>query len=227
MKFIRQHINGQNTVNLTVESLMTWLEASAGNPLILGIVLALATFATEDGALIAGSLLVGSGMASPTLVISALAIGITTGDIALYAAGWSARNSKFLRKRLPVQKSRGIRRWLKGKETAILFFSRFMPGTRLITYVTFGFLKLSLVRFITVMSVASILWVTGMVMFVSEVQKAFAAYGAWTGAIAGVGVAVSIIIILRLYLTKNKLTPSLPDEEETGLDLRENHDSNC
>jgi len=191
---------------------MAWLEASAADPLMLGAALALATLATEDGALIAGSLLVGSGVTTPLFAISALAFGILAGDIALYGAGWSARSSTFLRKYLPVKKSRGLRRWLLGKETAILFFSRFTPGTRLVTYVTFGFLKLSFVRFVVVMTIAALLWVTGMVLFISEIQQAFAAFGPWIGALAGVGFALGGVYVLRIYLAHKKLVPNIHDE---------------
>ena len=204
---------------------MNWLEASAADPLMLGAALALATLATEDGALIAGSLLVGSGVTTPLFAISALAFGILAGDIALYGAGWSARNSSFLRKHLPVKKSRGLRRWLVGKETAILFFSRFTPGTRLVTYVTFGFLKLSFVRFAFVMTAASLLWVTGMVLFISEIQQAFAAYGAWIGAAAGVAVAFGGVYGLRLYLTNRKLAPSITDQEGSNIPYESDDDS--
>lgn len=200
-------------MDFSVDTLMAWLEASAGDPWMLGAALALATLATEDGALIAGSLLVGAGITTPLLAITALAFGITAGDIALYGAGWSARSSRFLRRHLPVKKSRGLRRWLKGKETTILFFSRFTPGTRLITYVTFGFLKLSLIRFTIVMTIASVIWVTGMVLFVSEIQKTFSAYGGWVGALAGLAFALGGITILRAYLKKKQLAPTMPTGE--------------
>jgi len=211
-------------VDLSVETLMKWLEASAADPVMLGAALALATLATEDGALIAGSLLVGSGVTTPVFAISALTFGILAGDIALYGAGWSARSSSFLRKHLPVKKSRGLRRWLVGKETAILFFSRFTPGTRLVTYVTFGFLKLSFVRFTIVMTIAAILWVTGMVLFISEIQQAFAAYGAWIGAAVGAGFAFAGVYLLRLYLTSKKLAPSLADQDSANHPFESDND---
>ncbi len=204
-------------MNVSVDTIMTWLETSAGNPWLLATALALATLATEDGALIAGSLLVGSGVTTPIIAVTALAVGITAGDIGLYGAGWSARSSKFLRKYLPVKKSRGLRRWLKGKETTVLFASRFMPGTRLVTYVTFGFLKLSFVRFTLVMTIASVLWVTGMVLFISEIQKAFATYGDWIGALIAAIFFVGIMILIRLLMARQKLAPALANQ----LDNRE------
>ena len=174
--------------------ILDWLQMAGDNPLMLAGLLALATFATEDGALVAGSLLVGAGMASPALIISALAVGILVGDVGLYGLGWSARENAFLRKRLPVKKSRPLRRWLKERETSVLFFSRFTPGTRLITYVTFGFLKLSLPRFTIVMSLAAILWVSAMVLFVSEIQQAFASLG--TGTAVGIAFASAVFFII-------------------------------
>ena len=200
-------------MDLSVETLMAWLEASAADPILLGAALALATLATEDGALIAGSLLVGSSIISPLFAIAALAFGILAGDLGLYGAGWAARNSSFLRKQLPVKKSRGLRRWLQGKETAILFFSRFTPGTRLVTYVTFGFLKLSFMRFTVVMTIASLLWVTGMVLFISEIQQLFAAYGGLIGALVAVAIALGTVFAIRLYLAHKKLAPSLADRD--------------
>jgi len=191
------------------ETLMAWLEASAGDPLLLGISLAVATLVTEDGALVAGSLLVGAGLTSPLFAIAVLAFGITAGDIALYGAGWSARSVRFLRKRLPVNKSRSLRRWLVGKETGILFLSRFTPGTRLITYVSFGFLKLSLVRFVTVMTIASLLWVTAMVLFISEVQQVFSAFGGWVGVTAAILVSICVIFSIRFAARRRSIAPIL------------------
>lgn len=197
----------------SAENLIAWLEAYSSDPLMLALALAIATFATEDGALIAGSLLVGSGLATPLLAISALAGGILVGDIGLYLVGWSARTNAFLRKRLPVKKSRSLRRWLQGKETPVLFVSRFTPGTRLITYVTFGFLKLSLTRFTVVMAIAAVIWVSLMVLFVSEIQKAFSTFGVAAGAIAALFVAITGIIILRRMMKKHKYNNQLQSED--------------
>lgn len=205
-------------MEMSTENLITWLEAYSSDPLMLALALALATFATEDGALIAGSLLVGSGLTTPLLAISALAGGILAGDIGLYLVGWSARTNTFIRKQLPVKKSRSLRRWLKGKETPVLFVSRFTPGTRLITYVTFGFLKLSLTRFVAVMTVAALVWVSLMVLFVSEIQKAFSTFGAAAGVIAALLVAVTGIVVLRRTMKKHRYNNQLQSEGLTKHD---------
>lgn len=195
----------------TPEMIATWLEAMAQDPFGLGLALALATLVTEDGALIAGSLLVGGGIVSPVLVIASLVIGIVGGDIALYAVGWTAREVRALRRRLPIKRAKKVRYWLRGRETAILFFSRFLPGTRLVTYLTFGFLRLSLVHFIAVMTMACLIWVIGVVLFISEIQKAVAGMGGTYAALIAAACAVGVILVAPRLARKSKRATTLED----------------
>ncbi len=195
----------------TPEAIVAWLEATTHDPLGLGVALALATLVTEDGTLVAGSLLVGSGLASPLLVVVALLVGIVGGDAALYAVGWAARESRTLRRRLPIKRAKKVRNWLRGRETAVLFFSRFLPGTRLVTYLTFGFLRLSFLHFITVMTVACMLWVIGIVFFISEIQKAFSGIGGLYAALIATAAAVGIIVVAPKLAGKSKRATTLDD----------------
>lgn len=203
-------------MTFTPEAIFAWLEAMAHDPLSLAVALALATFVTEDGTLIAGSLLVGGGVASPILVISALVAGIVGGDIVLYVVGWSAREIRALRRRLPIKQAKKIRNWLRGRETAILFFSRFMPGTRLVTYLTFGFLRLSLVHFTMVMTAACLVWVVSIVLFISEIQKAFSGIGGTYAALIAAAFAVIIIVFAPKLVRRHKAARSLEDAELEG-----------
>lgn len=201
-------------MSFSVEALFAWLEAMAHDPFSLALALALSTLVTEDGALVAGSLLVGSAVASPLLVVSALTIGIVGGDIALYAAGWTASEFRWLKRRLPIKKAKKVRHWLSGREALVLFFSRFMPGTRLVTYVTFGFLRLSLIRFIIVMSIAAIIWVTALVLFISEIQQAFSSAGAVPAALLAAATAIILIIVTPKILRRSRHATSLDEASE-------------
>ena len=203
-------------MDFTPEAIFAWLEAMAHDPISLGIALALATFVTEDGTLIAGSLLVGGGIASPILVIAALVAGIVGGDIVLYVVGWSAREIRQLRKRLPIKQARKIRNWLRGRETAILFFSRFMPGTRLVTYLTFGFLRLSLLHFTAVMTAACLIWVVSIVLFISEIQKAFSGIGGIYAAIIAAAIAVVIIGFAPKIVGRHGAARTIEDADLEG-----------
>ena len=200
-------------MTLTPEAIFAWLEATAHDPFALAIALALATFVTEDGALIAGSLLVGGEIASPLLVMSALVAGIVGGDVVLYAVGWSAREIRALRRRLPIKQAKKVRNWLRGRETVILFFSRFMPGTRLVTYLTFGFLRLSLMHFIIVMTAACLVWVVSIVLFISQIQKAFSGIGGTYAALVAAVIAVLIIIFAPKLVRRHKSAKTLDDAE--------------
>jgi membrane protein DedA with SNARE-associated domain len=181
-------------MSLTVDNLTVWLQAMASDPLSLALALAIATFVTEDGALIGGSLLVGSGAASIYVVLPALTVGILVGDIALYLVGWTARGNKFIKRRLPLKKAKKLRHWLKGRETVVLFFSRFMPGTRLLTYTTFGFLRMPLMHFALVMAIAALIWVSALVLFISEIQNALSAIGSLPAAILAGAAAIALIV---------------------------------
>lgn len=196
------------------EAITAWLEAMTHDPFGFAVALALATLVTEDGALIAGSLLVGGGLVSPVLVIAALLIGIVGGDIALYAVGWLAREVRMLRRKLPIKRAKKVRNWLRGRETAVLFFSRFLPGTRLVTYLTFGFLRLSLVHFAVVMTIACLVWVVGVVFFISEIQKAFSGMGGTFAALVAAGFAILIILVAPKLARRSKRATTLDDAVE-------------
>lgn len=198
------------------EQLLAWLEGLVQTPVMFALALAASTFITEDGAVIVGSLLVGSEIASPLLVVSALIGGIVGGDIVLYAAGWSARAFRPLRRNLPLKKAKKLRQWLRGREAAVLFFSRFMPGTRLITYVSFGFLRLSLLQFTALMLVAATIWVTALVFFISEIQQAVATVGSvWATVIAALSAVLFIYLTPRMIarLKPAKALQSMPGVE--------------
>ncbi|WP_286829762.1 MULTISPECIES: DedA family protein [Kordiimonas] len=196
-------------MTITPDTLLAMAEGLANQPLMLACVLALATLVTEDGTLIAGSLMVGAGLASAPFVIAAVAFGIAAGDVGLYGLGAAAQKSRWLKRRLPLRKTRDFRRWLEGKSTPVLFASRFLPGTRLPTYLTFGFLRLPLMHFTLVMSVAALVWVTLMVLFVSHVQKAVAHLGGWAGITAGVLVAAGLIMLSHRLVRKSRYAGQL------------------
>lgn len=203
-------------MSITPESIVEWLQGMAHDPMGLAIALALATLVTEDGTVVAGSLLVGGDFASPMLVISALIAGIVGGDVALYALGWTARGSRFLRRRLPIKKTATLREWLAGREAAILFFSRFLPGTRLVTYLTFGFLRTSLTQFVMVMTVACTIWVCGVVFFISEIQRALADFGALPATIAAAGLAIVVVYFAPKIIGRSHRATRLADAGENG-----------
>jgi membrane protein DedA with SNARE-associated domain len=216
MKSITSQGNDKDRT-ITVDSTINWLLSLAHDPWSLAIALAVATLVSEDGALITGSLLVGNEMTSPGLAIFALTFGIAAGDVGLYGLGALAKQSRFLRKRLPLRKARSLKSWLEKRQTAVLFSSRFLPGTRLPTYVTFGFFGLSLIRFTIVMSIAAIVWVSGMVLFVSQIQQLFSEIGSTVGIIGGIVFAFAFVVVIPFLIRKSNHTKELPPTSPDAL----------
>jgi membrane protein DedA with SNARE-associated domain len=182
----------------------------------LGIALAVATLVSEDAALITGSLLVGNDMTSTSNAIFWLTFGIAGGDVLLYGVGSLARESRWLRRKLPVRKARSLKRWLEKRQTAVLFSSRFLPGTRLPTYLTFGYFRLSLTRFTIVMTVAAVAWVTGMILFVNQIQQLLSEYDDTVGIIGGAVFAFAFIFVVPALVRKSARTEAIPEPATDG-----------
>ena len=130
-------------------------------PLAL-VALALATLVSEDLACIAAGLLVAAGKLTLVPVIAACFTGILTGDLLLVAAGrWLGRG---LLTRWPVrghvtpEALARTERWFLQRGAWVIVTSRFMPGTRLPTYVAAGILRMPWMRFTSWFVLACALW---------------------------------------------------------------------
>lgn len=173
-------------------------------PLLLGVLLAAATFISEDAALILGSQLVATHQSSPGTIVPALILGILIGDLGLYWLGSAARTNRRIRRKIPLKAARKFKHWISGRETVVLFASRFMPGARLPTYVSFGFLGLSLTRFFIVMTIAAVLWVTTTIFFIQEIQAHLMAIDNTFGLIGGFLIAFILIFIIPSFIKRSQ-----------------------
>ncbi|WP_374763330.1 DedA family protein [Yunchengibacter salinarum] len=198
----------------SASSIIDFVTAIGNAPLAMAALLAVATLITEDGALIAGSLLVGNDSLPVEFAIGGLVAGISLGDVGVYMVGRLARSVRWLRRRLPLRRIRRFRRWLKGREIPILFFSRFLPGTRVPTYISFGFLRFSVWRFWITMTVAALVWVSGMVLFVSNTQRLLSKIGGVWGVIGALVLAIAIIILMPRLMRHIKSVARLPFPEK-------------
>ncbi|MFC3052673.1 DedA family protein [Kordiimonas pumila] len=207
------------------DTIEQWLELilhfAANKPLIAACILAATTFASEDGSLIIGGLLVGSGHMPEGIVIPALATGIIVGDIGLYILGWAASHNAFIASKVPIERAIKLKNWLSQRQSALLFLSRFTPGTRFITYVSFGFLRMSLARFSTVLSIAACLWVTVMVLFISEIQAAVQHMGPYVAATTTSIIAITVLFGLPRLLKWLRPTSIILDHESS--EIRKQH----
>jgi len=131
--------------------------------LVVLFLLACATMASEDLTGIGAGLLVARG--SITFLPATLAVmaGIFVGDLGIYFAGrFLGRPAlghaplKWVVKPATIERSR---RWFERSGAAIIFLSRFTPGTRVVTYVAAGVLRMRFLAFAAWLFVAVALWV--------------------------------------------------------------------
>ena len=128
------------------------------NPLLQGILAALCTFILEDPTTIGCGLLVADGRMAFTTAFLGVSIGIAVGDVGLYLIGrvlglrvvewgWVAQSNV---DRAAV--------WFRSNIVSAVLLSRFVPGTRLVTYLAAGVLRAPFYRFVLVVLFASLTW---------------------------------------------------------------------
>ncbi len=126
------------------------------------LLIALATFVSEDLACIGAGLLVARGSLPWLPGVGACFVGIFLGDLLLYAAGRLAGSTVVKAAPLKwfVHPEDLVRsgRWFTERGSALVMWGRFVPGTRLPTYVGAGVLRVSLARFALWALVAAALW---------------------------------------------------------------------
>src|SRR5262245_9143421 len=168
----------------------------------------LATFVLEDVAAVGAGLLLATGGISWIAAFIACFLGIWMGDAGLYALARYAGRGWFERSSLRRFGTRvgASERWFAERGTPILLFSRLVPGARLPTYLAAGFLRIPLVRFLSVTGVASCVW-TLAILFLA--QTFGARLTSWLGTYKHAGlllIGVGVILFVALQLLRRALT---------------------
>jgi pimeloyl-ACP methyl ester carboxylesterase/membrane protein DedA with SNARE-associated domain len=135
---------------------------SAGSLTFLMILLALATFVTEDFTCISAGLLVARGGMDFWAASLACFVGIFVGDLLLYFAGrWLGRPALSrapLKWFLSENRVNTGARFFEDKGAVLIFTTRFLPGTRLATYFAAGMLRAPFWRFAGWFALAAAAW---------------------------------------------------------------------
>jgi membrane protein DedA with SNARE-associated domain len=136
--------------------------AAAGSPLELGAALALATLVSEDLTCIAAGLLVAGGRLGFAAAALACFVGIFVGDLALVAVGrWLGRPAvarrplRWLVTPAAVERSE---RWFARRGPAVVFASRFVPGSRLPLFLAAGVLRAPVLPLAAALAAAGAVW---------------------------------------------------------------------
>ncbi len=179
----------------SIASLLAW---AGHQPLFQAAAIILGTFILEDAATVLAAMQASDGKLSSALALGALYIGIILGDLGLYGLGRIAARIPAVRRWLPPQRTEVVRAWVDGRVFRVVLVSRFLPGMRLPSYTTCGFVGADLRQFALAVVIATICWTSllfGVSLRVGQVLIDH--FGAWRWAGAA-GFALFVIIAGRL-----------------------------
>ncbi|MEM9556825.1 MAG: alpha/beta fold hydrolase [Acidobacteriota bacterium] len=172
--------------------------------LVWMVLLAAATWVSEDLTCIGAGLLVARGTLGFTPAAVACGLGIFVGDLGLYAIGrvgqpWLTRAP--LRWLVGARELARSRAFFAHRGPWMIFASRFLPGLRVPTYVTAGLLGMSFGRFALWLALPVAVWTPLLVGAARAVgEPLFALIERWQGraAVLFVGALVCLWIVLAV-----------------------------
>jgi membrane protein DedA with SNARE-associated domain len=183
-------------------AILTWFMDLAArlsaDPVLQGTLAALSTFILEDPTTIGCGLLVADGRMALTTAFIGVSAGIAVGDIGLYTIG-RVLGPRFAHLEL-VRRGNLDRtsEWLRRNVVAAVLLSRFIPGTRLVTYLAAGAIRASAYQFVLVVVFASIVWTALLLLAtVSLGEVLLPALGPARWPVAIAAIAVFIIVQKR------------------------------
>ena len=142
-----------------ISEFQTWLVSGSASFALLSVGIVLLSYLLEDLAIATAATLSAQGSLPPTLALSAIFIGIVSGDLGLYILGGYARKIRWLRYRALTNTSfKLVKRKLQQRAFFNLFVIRFIPGLRTIGFTLSGFLAIPLPLFLTAVLLASSIW---------------------------------------------------------------------
>jgi membrane protein DedA with SNARE-associated domain len=174
-------------------SVVPLLDLALHNPAFQAGAIILATFILEDAATVIAATQAAAGLVSIPLAVGSLYVGIVLGDAGLYGLGWLGTLLPWLYRLLPPQRTAVVRAWLSGRVFKVVLISRFLPGVRLPTYTTCGYLGVSFRKFILASMTATMFWTSGLFVLSMKIGDVLMAHlGVWRWA----GIAGLIIFLI-------------------------------
>ena len=152
-----------------------------------------ATFILEDAATVVTAMQVQAGSMSLQIGLGSLYAGIILGDLGLYGLGRLAASVPWLERFIPRRRRDIGRDWLNSRLARVILVSRFLPGLRLPTYTTCGFLRTSFLVFALTAIFATLIWTSLLFTISMKLGHYIMSYlGAWRWA----GIAIFCIVLL-------------------------------
>lgn len=181
-------------------SVVGLLKAAGAHPAFQAISIVVGTFILEDAATVLAAMQVQDGKIVWWLALGALYTGIVVGDIGLYGTGRLAAMWPWARRLIPEQNRDRGREWLEKHVFRVVFVSRFVPGARLPTYTSCGYLHARFATFALAAVLATSVWTTALFEISRHVGQALIDHlGAWRWAGAAI-FAVMVVLVGRLAI---------------------------
>ncbi len=185
--------------------------ADGARVLVLMLIILICTFVAEDPTCLAAGLLVAQGLLGFVPALLACLLGIFIGDLTLYLIG------RFLGR--PILRKPPFK-WIVSeqqidemserfeknpKSLAIIVSSRFIPGSRLPTFIAAGVMKLNWRKLIFLFFVAAALWTPPLILLAEKVGAGvIEQFKEWHHAAA----EILILAIVILYLATHYIVPA-------------------
>lgn len=165
------------------------------------VAIILGTFVLEDAATLLAAMQVSSGALALPVALGSLYVGIVLGDIGLYGLGRASATQGWAQRLVPKRRQDLAHDWARRRVVGLVLVSRFIPGLRLPTYTTLGFLRAGLVRFALAAMLATALWTTGLFFVCLKLGVIMTHYlGIWRW--AGLGVFLIVLILVGRFATR-------------------------
>jgi membrane protein DedA with SNARE-associated domain len=153
------------------------------------------TFVLEDAATLLAAMQVASGMLSLPLALGSLYAGIIMGDLGLYGLGWLSATHPWVQRLFPQRRRDLGHNWVSQRIFPLVLVSRFVPGLRLPTYTTLGFLRAPLGKFALAAIAATLVWTTGLFFISLRLGVLMMRYlGVWRWA----GLVIFLIVLVAV-----------------------------
>jgi membrane protein DedA with SNARE-associated domain len=177
------------------------LGAAAGSRPLQAATIIAGTFILEDAATLLAAMQVATGAIPLAVALGALYAGIILGDLGLYGLGRLSFENGWARRLVPKRRQALGRDWAAQRMVPIVLVSRFVPGLRLPTYTTLGYLRAPLQKFAFAAILATLIWTSGLFFISMKLGLLLMRYlGVWRW--AGLAVFCVVLFLVGRFATR-------------------------
>lgn len=167
--------------------------SAAGSKPMQAVTIIFGTFILEDAATLLAAMQVATGAVPLKLALGALYAGIVLGDLGLYGLGALSARHPWARRLIPPRRQDIGHVWVRRRVIPLVLISRFVPGLRLPTYTTLGFLRAPILPFALAAIAATLVWTSGLFFISLRLGGLMERYlGIWRWA----GLAIFCLILI-------------------------------